>query len=178
MFLDHIGLAAALAERVPARRLVLEADAYEAAQLAQASSTAEAVAGMAARFAAGDDALAAIIRQRQDSEARWRELDGLLVQATAQPDAQRDRTHETAMRSELQSLDTTLATIDRRIVADFPKYAEISDPAPVSLAATQKLLHPGEAMLVYMVGNDETYFLGADRDPCANVPRGDRASGA
>ena len=75
--------------------------AYEAAQLAQASSTAEAVAGMAARFAAGDDALAGIIRERQDAEAQWRQLDGALVQASAQPPAQRDAAGEAAMRAKL-----------------------------------------------------------------------------
>lgn len=158
LFVDHIEIAAAFAEQTPARRPTLEADAYEAAQLAQASSTAEAVAGMAARFAAGDDALAVIIRERQDAEAQWRQLDGALVQASAQPPAQRDAGGEAAMRSKLQALDGQLATIDKRIAAEFPRYAEIADPAPVPLAATQKLLRPGEAMLVYLVGDDETYF--------------------
>jgi CHAT domain-containing protein len=158
LFVDHIAIAAGLAEQAPARRPALEADAYEAAQLAQASSTAQAVAGMAARFAAGDDGLAAIIRERQDAEARWRQLDGSLVQASAQTPAQRDAAGEAAMRSKLQALDAQLATIDKRIAAAFPKYAEIANPAPVSLAATQKLLRPGEAMVVYLVGDDETYF--------------------
>ena len=158
LFVDHIEIAAALAAQTPTRRVALEADAYETAQLAQASSTAEAVAGMAARFAAGDDALAVIIRERQDAEAQWRQLDGALVQASAQPAAQRDAAGEAAMRTKLQALDARLATIDRRISAEFPKYAEIADPAPVALAATQKLLRPGEAMLVYLVGDDETYF--------------------
>ncbi|HVA12743.1 MAG TPA: CHAT domain-containing tetratricopeptide repeat protein [Stellaceae bacterium] len=157
LFLDHIAIVAAVADKTPSRRPALDADAYEAAQLAQASSTAEAVAGMAARFAAGDDALAAVIRERQDAEARWRQLDGDLVQAASLPPDRRDAAQEAAMRTELHGLDATLATIDQRIAADFPKYAEIADPAPVPLAATQKLLRPGEAMLVYMVGADETY---------------------
>lgn len=158
LFVDHIDVAAAVADQAPARRPALEADAYEAAQLAQASSTAEAVAGMAARFAAGDDALATIIRERQDAEAQWRQLDGALVQAAAQPPAQRDAAGEAAMRARRQALNAQLATIDKRIAAEFPKYAEIADPAPVPLAATQKLLRPGEAMVVYLVGDDVTYF--------------------
>jgi hypothetical protein len=36
------------------------------AQWASASAAAQAVAGMAARFAAGNDAMAAAIRERQD----------------------------------------------------------------------------------------------------------------
>ena len=177
LFVDHIDVAAAVAEETPARRAALEADAYETAQLAQASSTAEAVAGMAARFAAGDDALAVIIRERQDAEAQWRQLDGALVQASAQPPAQRDVAGEAAMRAKLQALDARLATIDKRISAEFPKYAEIADPAPVPLVATQKLLRPGEAMLVYLVGDDETYFwaMTASRAEMFRAPIGRQA---
>jgi CHAT domain-containing protein len=157
LFLDYVEIAADVANTMPARRLELEAETYRVAQLAQASSTADAVAGMAARFAASDGALAAIIRERQDAEARWRQVDGLLVQAAGQPSEQRDESHEDAMRAEIQSLDQELDAIDRRMVTDFPKYAEIAKPEPVSIEGTQKLLRTGEAMLVYMVGDRETY---------------------
>ena len=157
MFLDYVEMASTVARDDPERRQTLEADSYTVAQLAQASSTAEAIAGMAARFAAADDALAAAIRQRQDAAARWRQVDGLLVQAAAAPPPQRDAAHENSLRAELMALDQELDAIDRRIATGYPKYAEIANPEPVSPAATQKLLRPGEALLAYMVGERETF---------------------
>jgi len=41
-------------------------ESFRAAQFAVASSAAQALAGMAARFAAGGDALAGVVRERQD----------------------------------------------------------------------------------------------------------------
>ena len=41
------------------------AESFRVAQLASTSGAAQAIAGMAARFAGGDDALAAVVRQRQ-----------------------------------------------------------------------------------------------------------------
>ncbi len=158
IFLHHLEIASALAKHSPARRAALEAETFQVAQLAQASSTAEAVAGMAARFAARDDALAAIIRQKQDAQARWRQLDGLLISASGAREELRDHAREAAMRTELAALDRELRSIDLQIADQFPGYAEIANPAPRTLRASQALLRPAEAMLVYMVGEKETTF--------------------
>ena len=163
LFLHYVENATALAEKSPARRLEIEAQTFRVSQLAQASSTAEAVAGMAARFAARDDALAALIRQRQDAQVRWRLLDGLLVQASVLSPAQRDLSHEAAMRAELKRLDAELTALDARMASEFPKYAEIASPAPLALTGAQELLGPREAMLVYMVGEGETSFWALTR---------------
>lgn len=158
LFLDQIEIAASVAAHDPRQTPALEATGFATAQLAQASSTAEAVAGMAARFAAGGDALATVIRERQDDEARWRQLDANLVQAQGLPADQRSAAAETAMRAEIATVQQKLAAIDQRLATEFPKYAEIANPAPVALDEARKLLQPGEAMLVYSVGEEDTFI--------------------
>ena len=59
-------------------------EGFGIAQLARASSTADQVAKMAARYAAGSDALAQLARTRQDALARLEQLDSRIVQAAGQ----------------------------------------------------------------------------------------------
>ena len=81
-FLKNIALIDAVAAQD--RRLDDAAErSFRVAQLAQSSSAGEAVAGMAARFAAGGDALAAVVRERQDTADRWRRLDASVVTAVS-----------------------------------------------------------------------------------------------
>jgi CHAT domain-containing protein/tetratricopeptide (TPR) repeat protein len=142
-------------------------DSFRVAQLAQASSTARAVAGMAARFASGSGALAATVRQRQDAAAQWHTLDNALVQVASKPQAQRDAAAEEALRQHLAQAGSELDALDTRIARDFPAFAELSNPKPVDAAAVQQVLAPDEALLVYLVGRDESWLWAVRRDRTA-----------
>jgi CHAT domain-containing protein len=126
--------------------------------LASASAAAQAVAGMAARFAAGSDAMAAVIRERQDLVDHWQTLDKAIVTATSRPPKQRDPAAEDTLRAEFAKVGTALDALDARIAKDFPAYAELSNPKPLELAAAQALLAPDEAMLVYLIDRDATWL--------------------
>src|SRR5262249_11915109 len=71
IFIDHLAIVQAVMKSRPDEREALMGEAVAAMQLSHASSVATAVAQMAARFAAGNDALAAVVRERQDTTARW-----------------------------------------------------------------------------------------------------------
>jgi len=142
-------------------------DSFRVAQLAQASGAARAMAGMAARFAAGSDALAAIVREHQDLAQQWQGFDGALIQAASKPTAQRDAAAEEALRKNLAETSSRLDALDVRIGNEFPAYAELSNPKPLDLAAAQALLAPDEALLVYLVGQNESWLWAV---------RGDRAA--
>lgn len=131
---------------------------FAVVQLTEASSAGQAVAGMAARFAAGTDALGAVVRQRQDLAERAQHVDAALTAAAAQPRAQRDVAAEAALRSNLDALHQQLAALDQRLTRDFPAYAELVSPQPLPLAAAQHLLGPDEAMLVYLTGANESWL--------------------
>jgi tetratricopeptide (TPR) repeat protein len=77
----HVALLAAVAERGPEARAEAAAESFTIAQLARASDTAEQVGKMAARYAAGSDALAKVARARQDALAKFDQLDTRIVRA-------------------------------------------------------------------------------------------------
>jgi CHAT domain-containing protein len=158
VFMHHIALVDAGADAAA------QAEAFSVAQLASASSTGRTVAGMAARFAAGSDALAAVVRERQDLADRWQRLDAALVKAASQPPDARDRAAEAGSRARLEETGRLLDALDARIAKEFPQYAELSHPKPLDLAATQALLGPDEAMLVYLVDDDATWLWALRRD--------------
>jgi len=143
------------------------ADTFRVAQFAKASSAARAVAGMAARFAAGDDALTAAVRERQDLAQRWQLLGNAIVQAAGKLPVQRDATAEAALRERFAETGNRLDALDTRIRSEFPAFAELSSPKPLELAEAQALLAPDEAMLVYLVGPNNSWVWVLRRDRAA-----------
>src|SRR5262249_25637637 len=113
------------------------AESFRIGQFASASAAAQAVAGMAARFAAGSGALAGVVRERQDLVTRWQSLDKAIVAATSKPPDKRDAATEAGMRKELTESEAKLSQIDAQIAHDFPEYAELSNPKPLELADVQ-----------------------------------------
>jgi CHAT domain-containing protein/Tfp pilus assembly protein PilF len=134
------------------------AASFRVAQLANASSAAQAVAGMAARFAAGSDALATVVRERQDLAGRQQALDKAILKAAGVSAAKYDAQAENALRKEASEMASDLATLDRRIGREFPKYAELSNPKALDVDEAQALLGPDEAMLVYLLGAKESWL--------------------
>ena len=164
VFVRHVSIAMAVAEETPSSLAPLIAETFEAAQLALATSVAGALARMAARFAPGDDALAALVRARQDALDRWQQFDEALLVAASRPPDERDEEIEAGLHAELAGLNRRLDKLDARLAGEFPDYAELATPRPLALAETQALLGPEEALLAYLVTEDETYLWVARRD--------------
>ncbi|MBI3513641.1 MAG: CHAT domain-containing protein [Proteobacteria bacterium] len=163
-FFQHIALAHRIGQGAVERRAELAAEALETAQVAQSSSAGQAVAGMAARFAAGGDALAGVIRERQDLAERWKQLDYQLIAASSRPADERDVAAEESLRSEHAAATQQLAVLDARIAREFPNYSELNNPRPTPAPELQRLLGVDEAMLAYLVGSDETWLWTIRRD--------------
>ena len=129
-------------------------EALQTVQLAQASGTASAIAKMAARFASGEDALAVLARRKQDAAQRRNKTEDQIIRAASQPPARRDAVGEQRLRDELAQTITEIESIDTELTQRFPAYQELARPEPVTVAKVQALLRPGEAMLVYGLGED------------------------
>ena len=170
VFVNHIRIAWEVSERDAGERASLEAEGFEAAQLARATSTARAVAGMAARFGAGDDALGRVVRARQDAAEEWRRVDEALTKAAGRLPDKRDRAAEAMLRTRLADLDRRLGDLDARLAKEFPDYAELASPRPAPLAETQALLAADEALLAYLVTSKKT-FLWVLRGEAAQMHR-------
>ncbi len=163
----HLQRLMSKAEGKPKRQAKLLAEAFEIGQLARATGAAAAVAGMASRFAAGDDALGRTVRDHQDSVERWRILDARLVKATSAPPEKRDSKAEDELRVVLAALDRQIDELGARLATEFPEYAELAKPQPLSVAEAQRLLAPGEALMTYAAWNDVTFLWVVRRDRAA-----------
>lgn len=154
-FLFHARLLFHLGTQEGYDQEVLRAEAFEVAQLARTSTTAMALARMGARFAAGSDDLANLVRQRQDALDRWHRIDSALVANLGMRD--RDRATEEDMRNELNAIDSRVANLDASLAANFPQYAELASPQPLAMTDVQTLLASDEAMISFLIGEDESY---------------------
>jgi len=157
-FEQHVGL---LYEEAGGRPDALARNGIEAlnmTQLARASDTADQVAKMAVRYAAGSDALAQLARQRQDLLERARQIDELLVRESSKPPAQRNAQREARVREEGAASSVAIAALDARLAREFPQYRELTSPEPLALGASQKLLAADEALVALLVAGDESFL--------------------
>ena len=149
--LARVTLAAnALALRVSARA-VYRADAqstegFELAQWALQTGAADALAQMSVRFAKGGGPLAQIVREQQDLISRRKGEDKRLLAAVGAADSKVAE----AMRASIAGLDAKLDAIDKRLAAEFPEYASLANPKPLTVAAVQALLKADEALLLFL----------------------------
>jgi CHAT domain-containing protein/Tfp pilus assembly protein PilF len=168
-FLTHVGILVHHLEAAPANAGALTAEAFEVAQLARATGTAKTLARMSARFAAGNDELAASVRGRQDALERWRQLDAALLEALSRPPSQRAPAEERRLRAEKTALAARLAALDKLLAEEFPDYAELVSLRPARLDEVQTLLRPDEALLAYLIGEKASYVWAVRHDRAALI---------
>jgi CHAT domain-containing protein/Tfp pilus assembly protein PilF len=123
---------------------------FQAAQWASGSEAAAALAQMAARQTKGGGDLARLVRARQDLVAEWQKRDALRSAAVSQPPAKRNHQAETKNVTRLAAIDSRIANIDKRLAADFPDYATLSNPQPLTIAEVQKQLKTNEALVLFL----------------------------
>ena len=134
------------------------AESFESAQLAGVSTAGVAVAAASARLASGGGDRAAVIRERQDMAQMWQALDSAIVKAVSKPSAARNADAEKQLRASLADTTLIIEALDTQIAKEFPEYAELSNPKPLSAEAAQTLLAPDEALLVYISAEDATWL--------------------
>ncbi|MCC6658694.1 MAG: tetratricopeptide repeat protein [Rhodocyclaceae bacterium] len=139
-------------------------ESFEIAQWARASDTAEQVAKMAARHAAGSDVLAKVARERQDLLARLEKLEADLLAEVSKPADKRNAERDRNLRQQEAETKTRLRDLDARIAKEFPSYAELTQPKPLAVAEAQKLLGADEALVLWLVGEKESYLWAVRRD--------------
>jgi CHAT domain-containing protein len=166
----YVDLAERAARQDGAERQGLADETFHAAQLAEASSTEQALSAMAVRFSTADAALAKLIRDRDDAQLERERAEASLTNVLGAAASGRDPARETAVRNDLAAADARLSEIDGALARDFPRYAEIANPLPLAIAEAQKLLGPKEALISYFV-SDAASFLWVVRPDAAALIR-------
>ena len=141
-----VGYRLAASERVPEHR----DEMFQMAQWALGSEAAASLAQMAARGGTDNPALASTIRERQDLVAEWQKGDATRNVAASQSNDKRDKPAEAANIARLDAIDRRIAQIDQVLAKDFPQYAALASPKPVSIADVQSQLHDDEALVLFL----------------------------
>jgi CHAT domain-containing protein len=129
---------------------MLFGEMFAAAQWAQNSEAASSLAQMAARTAKGVPELAAIVRERQDLVGESQAKDKQLITAKSENPAKRKPDTEKALADRLAAIDTALIAIDQRLTKDFPDYAALASPQPISVSDVQGALRKDEALVLFL----------------------------
>lgn len=126
-------------------------------QNATASAAAGAVNKLAARFAAGNGALAELVRSDQDLAAENETADRKLAEALAQVPGRRDPAAESALRSRIEATAAERDKIRGRLQREFPDYASLSTSLAIPLPETKALLADDEALV--LIDIDRSVFV-------------------
>jgi len=166
-FLHHVAYLDAAVQNGTVRDLPAAArEAFVMAQWANHSSAAAAVQQMGLRFASGSDALAALVRERQDISALRRRCDEAMVAALSRPEAEQDRAAIAVLRRQLSDTEQKLTAIGARLEKEYPDYTVLASPSPLGPEQAQGLLGKDEALIFWLAGDRhwELYVFALTRE--------------
>ena len=149
-FLNFAKSAFRLGRQEPSQFGSLAAEIFQVAQWATGSEAAASLAKMAVRQAAGDPQLAILVRERQDLVDEWERRDVARNEAVAKPPSKRNKQDEGKNIARLAAIDKRIAQIDSRLTADFPDYAALANPDPLSIVEVQNQLKSNEALVLFL----------------------------
>lgn len=139
-------------------------DALDTIERRNQSSAASAVNKLAVRLAAGSDHLAELVRRDQDLSAEADALDKSIVAAVSRERSKRDVAAEQRARVRLTVISTERASLQKVLAAEFPDYAALSNPLPLTAKEIQALLSGDEAMLLFAVADNESWVFALTRE--------------
>ena len=172
VFRRDVGNLAAATQKGLVREAEAGREAFEVAQWASQSSAAAAVAQMGVRFAAGNDALAALVRESQDLSAAWSDADKALTAARSLPAERQNRVAIEQLQKTLAGIETRLAAIAAQLQQQFPDYVALANPKPLKVEEVQKLLGGDEALVYFLLDNSASYVFALTKDAFAWRPLG------
>ena len=135
------------------------AESYFVVQQATSSAASVALSQLSVRSAAGTGPLAELVRLDQDLSAEAETLNKRLDQEIAKLSGQRDQAGEQKIRTRLQDLADRLEQSRARLAREFPDYATLSKPQPLTIAETKALLADDEALVLIDVDNDSHLWV-------------------
>jgi CHAT domain-containing protein len=137
----------------------LDADMFRASQLANSGVADQVIARVAAREAAGNAALEAMIRQAQDAQTARDTARVDLAAEYAKPDDVRNHAREDQLNDNIKQTSAQADALLAKVEQTYPNYANLADPGPADLSAVQAQLAPGEALITFVIGVKSSYAL-------------------
>jgi CHAT domain-containing protein/tetratricopeptide (TPR) repeat protein len=142
------------------------------------TSAAAAVGKLAVRLAAGNDRLASLVRKDQDLAGEAETLDKAIIAAVSKEPSKRDAAAERRTRERIAVVAAERATLQKTFATEFPDYAALSNPLPMTTASLQSLLSNDEALVAFAAAGDKTSYVFAlthDAFTWQAIPLGEQA---
>jgi len=155
-------------------------DGLNVVQRASQSTAAAAINKLAVRLSAGSDRLSQLIRKDQDLAAEAETLDKKIIAAVSKEPAQRDSATEQRIRDRLAVIAAERNGLQQTFAKEFPDYAALSNPLPLTAKEVQPLLYADEALVLFFVGTKESYVFALTRNAFdwKAIPVGEQALSA
>ena len=149
-----------------ARKDSLTDEAFKASQWVSQSAAGKALKNMSARFAAADASqdkkgIASLVRERQNLNSALEALDKRFIEFATDPDQRTGENGRNEVRQKTAEIEQRLREIDRALPKNF---AALVAPKPLSLAETQNLLRPNEALVQLILQEDSGFGWVVTRD--------------
>jgi CHAT domain-containing protein/tetratricopeptide (TPR) repeat protein len=139
-------------------------DALDVVQHGAQSSAASAVNKLAVRLAAGSDRLAELVRRDQDLATEADALDRSIIVAVSRERSKRDAAAESRGRDRLVAISAERATLQKTFAVEFPDYAALSNPLPMTTKEVQSLLSGEEVLVLFSVADRQSYVFALTRE--------------
>lgn len=154
---SYIRLLASIRGTDAERRAGLDAtaEAFRLADAARRASVQRSLDAAAARAAAKTTVLADLVRSEQDASKQIGALLGTLAGAMTSSGSSRPASR-VALQTELETLQRARHAIRQQIEREFPNYAQLITPAPLTLDDARHRLRAGEALIATYVDDDQT----------------------
>jgi CHAT domain-containing protein len=127
-------------------------NALDVVQRATQTSAAAALNALALRFSAGSDRLAGLVRQDQDLTGEAQSLDKAILAAVSKAASERDSAAEQRVRDRMAVVTKERLELESVLAKDFPDYAALSKPQPLTVGQVQPLLSDDEAVVLIVLG--------------------------
>jgi CHAT domain-containing protein len=133
------------------------AEMFTLCQEMSGSIVQNALGASGARAAALDPELADLVRKEQDTLKQIDALQAILSDAIAAPRDQQNPDALRDLKAAIDSLSRARSVLIDEIKRRFPRYADFTDPQPVTFSEAQKHLRPSEALIVIFPADVRTY---------------------
>ena len=146
---------------------------FELADVLSGSTVHGAISASTARTAVTSEELAHLIRQEQDASKQLKHMETALTENLAAPREQQFPAVIEELKAKIDALTRAHQVLIDEINNRFPKYAELTNPKPVSILRLQTLLHPGEVFILIYTAEDQSYVWAipqAGRPAFSTVP--------
>lgn len=131
--------------------------AFKQVESMGAGRVQKALGASGARAAASDPELADLVRREQDAQKQILALQMALSGVLALPAAEQNPDTLQSLKASITALGEAQQTLQVEIKGRFPRYADFTDPKPVSMDTIQTSLLPGEAMIILYPTADYTF---------------------